>query len=147
MTWIGTSAWQFSFLILLSKVYHELKSLRILPFSPVTTLASCTFKDAGSRHKTKDLTTAQLAHELHVWITSLCISSPSDRSSGLAHALDLCYSRWTLSLCHPSLIKGATRNSWRRKEQLTPAFLPRESHGQRSVAGCSPWGHRELDMN
>ena len=22
---------------------------------------------------------------------------------------------------------------------------PRESHGQRSLAGCSPWGHKELD--
>ena len=21
-----------------------------------------------------------------------------------------------------------------------------EPHGQRSLAGCSPWGHRELDM-
>ena len=28
----------------------------------------------------------------------------------------------------------------------TPVFLPGESHGQRSVAGYSPWGHKELDM-
>ena len=27
----------------------------------------------------------------------------------------------------------------------TPAFLPRESHGQRSLAGCSPWSHKEAD--
>ena len=27
----------------------------------------------------------------------------------------------------------------------TPVFLPRESHGQRSLAGHSPWGRRELD--
>ena len=26
-----------------------------------------------------------------------------------------------------------------------PAFLPGESHGQRSLAGCSPWGHKELN--
>ena len=25
-------------------------------------------------------------------------------------------------------------------------FLPGESHGQRSLAGYSPWGHKELDM-
>ena len=25
-------------------------------------------------------------------------------------------------------------------------FLPRDSHGQRSLAGCSPWGHKESDM-
>ena len=28
---------------------------------------------------------------------------------------------------------------WRRKQQPTPVFLPGESHGQRSLAGCSPW--------
>ena len=25
-------------------------------------------------------------------------------------------------------------------------FLPGESHGQRSLAGYSPWGHKELDI-
>ena len=29
---------------------------------------------------------------------------------------------------------------------LTPIFLPAESHGQRSLAGYSPWGHNESDM-
>ena len=27
---------------------------------------------------------------------------------------------------------------WRRKQQPTPAFLPGESHGQRSLVGYSP---------
>ena len=35
---------------------------------------------------------------------------------------------------------------WRRERPPTSAFLPRESHGQRSLAGYSPWGHKELDM-
>ena len=34
---------------------------------------------------------------------------------------------------------------WRRKWQPTSLFLPGESHGQRSLAGYSPWGHRESD--
>ena len=34
---------------------------------------------------------------------------------------------------------------WRRKWQPTPVFLPGESHGQRSLAGYSPWGRKELD--
>ena len=34
---------------------------------------------------------------------------------------------------------------WRRAQQPTPVFLPRESHGQRSLMGYSPWGHRESD--
>ena len=33
----------------------------------------------------------------------------------------------------------------RRARQPTPAFLPGESHGQRSLVGCSPWGHKESD--
>ena len=35
--------------------------------------------------------------------------------------------------------------SWRRALQPPPVFLPGEFHGQRSLAGCSPWGHKELD--
>ena len=29
---------------------------------------------------------------------------------------------------------------WRRSWQSTPVFLPGESHGQRSLVRCSPWG-------
>ena len=32
---------------------------------------------------------------------------------------------------------------WRRKWQPTPAFVPGESHGQRSLAGYGPWGLKE----
>ena len=35
---------------------------------------------------------------------------------------------------------------WRRVWQPTPLFLPGESHGHRSLAGYSPWGHKESDM-
>ena len=31
---------------------------------------------------------------------------------------------------------------WRRKWQPTPVFLPVKSHGQRSLAGYSPWSHK-----
>ena len=33
----------------------------------------------------------------------------------------------------------------RRAWQTFPGFLPEKSHGQRSWAGYSPWGHKELD--
>ena len=36
--------------------------------------------------------------------------------------------------------------SWRRKWQPIPVFLPEESHGERSLAGYSPWGCKEWDM-
>ena len=35
--------------------------------------------------------------------------------------------------------------SWRRKWQPIPVVLPGKSHGQRSLVGYRPWGHRELD--
>ena len=34
---------------------------------------------------------------------------------------------------------------WRGKWQPTPVFLPEEFCGQRSLVGCSPWGHKESD--
>ncbi|XDA74027.1 hypothetical protein R6Z07F_004246 [Ovis aries] len=36
------------------------------------------------------------------------------------------------------------KNPWKRKWQPTPVFL-RKPHGQRSLVGYSPWGHKELD--
>ena len=33
------------------------------------------------------------------------------------------------------------------KEMATHcSILPGKSHGQRSLVGCSPWGHKELDV-
>ena len=34
---------------------------------------------------------------------------------------------------------------WRRKWQHTLVFLPGEFHGQRSLAGYRPWGHKKSD--
>ena len=34
---------------------------------------------------------------------------------------------------------------WRRKWQPTLVFLSGKSHGQRSLVGCSPWRHKDLD--
>ena len=34
---------------------------------------------------------------------------------------------------------------WRRQWHPTPVLLPGKSHGQRSLVGCRPWGHEELD--
>ena len=34
---------------------------------------------------------------------------------------------------------------WRREWLSIPVFLPGVFHGQRSLVGYSPWGHKELD--
>ena len=36
---------------------------------------------------------------------------------------------------------------WIRKWQLTPVFLPGEFHGQRGLAGYSPWGHEKTRLS
>jgi len=42
---------------------------------------------------------------------------------------------------HPGIYAGHGMRAW----QLTPVFLPGGSHGQRSLAGYSPWGHTGSD--
>ena len=41
----------------------------------------------------------------------------------------------------PCVRKIPCRRAW----QSTPVFLPGEPHGQRSLVGCSPRGHKESD--
>ena len=44
-----------------------------------------------------------------------------------------------------SWVNSLEKIPWRREWLPTPVFLPAESHGQRSLAGCSPWGHKWSD--
>ena len=41
---------------------------------------------------------------------------------------------------HFTVVNASAVHPWRRKWQPTPGFLPGKSHGQRSLAGCSPQG-------
>ena len=51
----------------------------------------------------------------------------------------------------PSAVRAQSLNHWtaeefrRRQWHPTPVLLPGESHGWRSLVGCSPWGRTELD--
>ena len=42
--------------------------------------------------------------------------------------------------------KTAEIPNWRKEWLPIPVFLPREFHGQRSLADYGPWGHKELDV-
>ena len=54
--------------------------------------------------------------------------------------------------CHCRRRKRLEFDPWvrkmpqRRAWQPTPVFLPGESHGERSLEGYSPWGHKESDV-
>ena len=43
-----------------------------------------------------------------------------------------------------SYMHAGPPKEWRRKWQPTPVFMPGKFHGQRNLAGYSPWGGREL---
>ena len=47
----------------------------------------------------------------------------------------------------PGFGRSPRKIPWRRAWQPTPAFLPGESHGQRSLVDYSPWGRKESNMN
>ena len=44
------------------------------------------------------------------------------------------------------IIKQSSLQERRRQWHPTPVLLPGESHRQRSLVGCSPWGCEESDM-
>ena len=90
-----------------------------------------------------------------MWVTIL-ISRVPESSVEAPQILLLCYCanwlpRWLSgkeSACQCRRYKRCQfdpwvgKIPWRRKWQPTPVFLPGESHGQRSLVGYSPWGHR-----
>ena len=43
-------------------------------------------------------------------------------------------------------IPGLGRSPGEGNGKTSPVFLPREFHGQWSLAGYRPWGHKESDM-
>ena len=58
----------------------------------------------------------------------------------------LCVKESTCQCRRPGFNPCVGKVPWRRDWQPTPVFLPGEFHGQRSLVGYSPWGHKELDI-
>ena len=58
--------------------------------------------------------------------------------------LQIIIDHWFLSSNKPSNCNTAqflNCNYMEKEMQPTPVFLPGKVHGQRSLAGCSPWGY------
>ena len=47
--------------------------------------------------------------------------------------------------CKTSLTPCLGKIPWEGNGYPTPVFLPGDPHGQRSLAGYNPWGHKESD--
>ena len=76
------------------------------------------------------------------------IDLPSDRAG--ASQVALVVKKKKKPTCQRRRHKRQMFNPWvgkipRRRACPTPVFLPRESHGQRSLVGYSPRGHKESD--
>ena len=66
------------------------------------------------------------------------LASPSSGASLVAQTVNLqCRFQFDLWL---------RKIPWGKEWLSTAVFLPGKSHGQRRLAGCSPWGHKESNM-
>ena len=77
---------------------------------------------------------------VYIWVIHFTIQQKLTQASlvaQMAKNLPAVQETWVLS--------QVRKIPWRREWQSTPVFLPGEFHGQRSLAGCSPWGHKESD--
>ena len=66
-----------------------------------------------------------------------CLENPMDRGAWWATVQGFEKSQRRLS--------DFSFTHWRRQWQPTPVFLPRESHGRRSLVGYCPWGRKESE--
>ena len=61
-------------------------------------------------------------------------------------AFIICLLLFFLNAPYRIIFTGNLFDLHQRQWQHTPVLLPGESHGRRSLVGCSPWGRQELDM-
>ena len=71
-----------------------------------------------------------------LWLLSGRGCGQMDWEDGISRR-KLLYTEWM----HNKVLLQSTE---RRKRQPTPVFLPGKSHGQRSLVGYSPWGHKRV---
>ena len=82
------------------------------------------------------------------FITIMSIGSPITLSLFFFNPYTFLHVHWYRAVCQCRKRKRhgfdpwARKIPWRKAWQPTLIFLPGESHGQKSLAGCSPWGHR-----
>ena len=56
----------------------------------------------------------------------------------------LCWQRICLQCRKPGFDPWIGKITWRREWLPAPVIWPGESHGQRSLAGYCPWGHKDM---
>ena len=89
-----------------------------------------------------------LLHRVTPWIhkitySSLCLYSSPVRNAGSTIGQEPACQCRRCKRCR--FDPWVRKIPWRRARQPTPVFLPGESHGQRSLAGSTPWCCKESD--
>ena len=79
----------------------------------------------------------------HGWRKAYQFSFHSTIIWGFRHDSDSKESTWNAG--DPGINPWVKKIPWRREWQPTAVFLPGEFHGQRSLVGCNPLGHKESD--
>ena len=82
--------------------------------------------------------TAPTLHEEAQRLYTIC-PKPCGFPGGTSSKESTCQSKRLRRL---RFIPWVGKTPWRKKWQLTPLFLPGETHGQRSLVGCSPVSQR-----
>ena len=93
---------------------------------------------AQSRTQLKRLSSSSSSSSRYIYI--MCSISRLDFSHG-SDGKEIC-----LQCGRPGFNPWNGKLPWRKEWKPTPIFLPGEFHGQRSLAGYSPRGSKELDM-
>ena len=98
--------------------------------------------------KAPSLSSGYTTQSLYLWL--FCTYLPGSpplifwRFQLLAHSLPW-YAHHNPQSFQYSVNRPITFMHWRRKWQPTPVFLPGESQGWESLAGCRLWGRTESD--
>ena len=79
-------------------------------------------------------------------LSHIAILSQTPLPSRLPHNVEKSSMRYTVGSYRLSVLNIAVHTYQRRRWHPTPVLLPGESHGWRSLVGCSPWHREESDM-
>ena len=83
------------------------------------------------------------------WVSSFPIAQTVSTSKSATFSpstlAEVSYRIWKGRECREGFVTNCNQTG-RRQWQPTPVLLPGESHGWRSLVGCSPWGLEESDM-
>ena len=74
------------------------------------------------------------------------MKSEDDCFSAVMTNLDSVFKSGDITLSTKVHLVKAMVFGWRKRWHPTPVLLPGKFHGRRSLVGCGPWDHKQLDM-